>query len=107
MGIGAALEQKKGQESYPIAFYSRKLTAVESRYAVTELEALAIIEAIRHFEIYLRGNSFVVETDHKALEFIQGMKRGSPKLMRWAALLQDHQCTIVYRPGEITMWQTP
>ena len=98
-GIGAALEQQKEGETFPVAFYSRKLTPVESRYAATELEALAIIEAIRHFEIYLKGACFIIETDHKALEFIQTMKRGSPKLMRWAALLQEHNCTLTYRPG--------
>ena len=72
---------------------------VERRYAATELEALAIVEAIRHFEVYLKGARFLVETDHKALTFIQTMKRGSPKLMRWAALLQEHNCQLTYRPG--------
>ena len=99
-GVGAALEQEKDGVTYPIAFYSRKLTPTESRYAATELETLAIIEAVKHFDIYLRGTRFQVETDHRALEFIKTMKRGSPKLMRWAALLQEYDCSITYRPGE-------
>lgn len=56
-----------------------------------------VIESIKHFGVYLRGASFTVETDHKALEFLT---KGSPKLMRWAALLQEHNCTVVYKPGE-------
>ena len=59
-----------------------------------------MVEMIKHFEVYLKGVAFTVETDHRALEFIITMKRGSPKLMRWAALLQEHHCTLVYRPGE-------
>ena len=94
-GIGAALEQQKEGETFPVVFYSRTLTPVESRYAA----ALAIIEAIRHFEIYLKGACFTIKTDHKALELIQTMKRGSHKLMRWAAILQEHNCTLTYRPG--------
>ncbi len=76
-----------------VAFYSCKLTPVERRYAATEVEALA---DIRHFEMYLKGARFLVETNHKALTFIQTMKRGSP---RWAALLQEHNCQLTYRPG--------
>lgn len=68
---------------------------------------MAIIETIRHFEIYLRGNSFVVETDNKALEFIRGMKRGSPKLMRWAALLRNISARLSTDQERLMMWQTP
>jgi len=99
-GIGAALEQEKDGQNYPVAFFSRKLTGPETRYGVTELEALAIVEAVKHFEVYLRGARFTVETDHKALSFLQSMKRGSPKLMRWAALLQEHDCQFIYKPGQ-------
>lgn len=56
-----------------------------------------VIESIKHFGVYLRGASFTVETDHKALEFLT---KGSPKLMRWAALPQEDNCTVVYKPGE-------
>ena len=98
-GIGAASEQEQDGQIFPIAFYSWKLTPAETRYAATELEALAIIKVIRHFQVYLKGARFVIETDHRALTFIRSMKCGSPKLMRWATLLQEHNCHITYRPG--------
>jgi len=99
VGVGAVLEQKTDEVLYPIAFYSRKLTGAEYRYSASELEALAIIEAIKHFEVYLKGAKFTIETDHRALSFIQTMSRGSPKLMRWATVLQEHNCEVTYRPG--------
>ncbi len=34
------------QENRPIAFFSQKLSAVQSKYTVTELELLAIVEAL-------------------------------------------------------------
>jgi len=74
-GVGAVLEQEVEGILYPMAFYSRKLVGAEARYSASELEALAIVEAIKHFEGYLKGVEFKIETDHKALTFIQNMKR--------------------------------
>jgi hypothetical protein len=55
VGIGAVLEQKYGNQVKLIAYYSRKLADCETRYGITELEALAVHQAVRHFAIYLLG----------------------------------------------------
>ena len=34
----------------PVGFYSSQLKDAETRYATTELECLAIVEAVRHFD---------------------------------------------------------
>lgn len=99
IGIGAALEQQKDNVWRPVAFFSRKLTPVEKRYSASELETLAIIASIKHFGVYLRGAQFKVETDHKALEYIKTLRFGSPKLVRWAGILQEYCCEITYKPG--------
>jgi len=41
----------------------------------------------------------MIETDHKALKFLQQLKWENPKLMKWAATLQEYNCKIVYHPG--------
>ena len=41
----------------PVAFYSRQLKDAETCYAATELECLAVVESVRHFEVY-----FLVQT---------------------------------------------
>jgi len=53
VGLGAALEQEKEGTNYPVAFYSRKLTQTEKSYTASELETLAIIDAITHFGVYI------------------------------------------------------
>ena len=50
----------------PVAFYSRQLRSSEKNYSSTELECLAVVAAIKHFECYLAGRRFELETDHRA-----------------------------------------
>ena len=67
-GVGAVLTQvQKGSERV-IAYTGRALNIHETRYPVTELEALAMIHAVTKFDIYLRHSSFTVYTDHINLD---------------------------------------
>ena len=47
-----------------MAYYSRQLQGAEANYAATELECLAVVAAVRHFETYLAGQEFELVTDH-------------------------------------------
>ena len=69
VGLGAVLSVKRDGEELPVAFYSRKLQPRERRYCATELEGLAVVDSVRHFDAYLVTHPFVVETDHKAWSF--------------------------------------
>ena len=53
-----------------IAYGSRALSNVEARNSLTEREALAVVWACEHFDIYVRSASFTVVKDHKPLEHI-------------------------------------
>ena len=48
IGIGAILEQLHDNDWKPIAFWSRKLLDAETRYSATDLEWLAVVEAVSH-----------------------------------------------------------
>ena len=72
---------------------------VEKRYTATEIECLAVLSAIKHFEVYLHGIKFTVETDHKALEQLLSSNHLNARLTRWALYLQQFSMTIHYRPG--------
>ncbi len=43
------------QENRPIAFFSRKLSAAQSKYTITKLELLAIVETLKEFNGMLWG----------------------------------------------------
>jgi hypothetical protein len=55
------------QENSPIAFFSRKLSTMQRKYSVTEIELLAIVETSKEFKGMLWGQSTKVYTDHTNL----------------------------------------
>lgn len=102
-GIGCVLfqeDEKDGEKIYkPVSFASRVLNKAEKHYAVTEVEALAIVWAFTKFRYYLAGRKTKVYTDHKALEFLMTAKLTHSRLTRWALLLQEYDFEIIYIPG--------
>ena len=70
-GVGAVLSAVRDGVERPVGFYSGTLTKTEKNYAATEIECLAIVKAVHRFAIDLLGCSFIVVTDHKALESLQ------------------------------------
>ncbi len=99
-GLGACLHVIREEEELPVAFYSRQLQGAETKYTVTELEALAIVAAIQHFEFYLYGAPVVVFTDHKACTSLLTSTHVNKRLMRLALKLQGMALDIQYRPGK-------
>ena len=57
-------------EEHPIAYYSRKLLPREEKYATVKKECLAIKLGVQAFRVYLLGHQFVVQTDHRSLEWL-------------------------------------
>ena len=63
------LTQKQEGTQKPICYASRTLVlqAHEKNYGVSELEALAVVWAVKHFRVYLYGHRCEVYTDNEAL----------------------------------------
>ena len=95
--LGACLIQKHNGEDQPIAFASKSLMDVETRYANIERELLAIVFACQCFSTYLLGRSFLAESNHKPLEMIA--MNATPRLQRMLLELQRYDVTIKYCPG--------
>ena len=98
-GLGAVLSTTRGPV---IEYASRTLSNAEKSYATTEKECLAIIWAIHKFRHYLIGAHFLLETDHKPLEWLntaKSSKSHSQCLERWSLELRAFQFSIVHRPG--------
>ena len=100
--LGACLIQQHKGKDQPIAFASKSLMDMETRYANIERELLAIVFACQHFSTYLLGRSFVAESDHKPLEMIamKNLANVPPHLQRMLLELQKYDVTIKYRSGK-------
>ena len=103
VGLGAILAQRQAAGTSPavVAYASRALTDVEMRYSQTEREALAIVWACEHFDLYLLGGKFDLISDHKPLEMIFNNPKSKPpaRIERWALRLQQYDFCVRYAPG--------
>ena len=73
-GIGAVLSQVQNGKEVVISYFSRQLQKSETNYPTIEKEALAVVEAIRHFKYYLLDRPFTVLSDHAPLQSLKTFK---------------------------------
>ena len=85
---------------HPVAFYSRKLLLREVKYSTVEKECLAIKLATYAFCVYLLGRTFIVQTDHHALEWLDRLKTNNARLTRWSLALQPYRFEVRYYSGK-------
>ena len=95
-GVGVL---SQGEEDTPVAYFSQKLSDRERRYSVIEQECLAIVLGIKAFEVYLVGKPFILQTDHRALQWIQRCRYNNARLIRWSLMLQPYTFTVQHRKG--------
>ena len=93
-GVGACLLQEFDDGKFPIAYASKKLLARERNYSTIERECLALIFAIKKFEMYLYVKEFILHTDHRPLSYIQKCRVENTRIMRWSLFLQNYRFRI-------------
>ena len=101
-GVGAVLSQlDESGADHPVAYFSRKVLPREERYSTVEKECLAVKLSIQAFRVYLHvlGKPFVVQTDHRALQWLDRVKESNAQLTRWSLSIQPYQFELAYRPG--------
>ncbi|GFW00221.1 retrovirus-related Pol polyprotein from transposon 17.6 [Trichonephila clavipes] len=86
--IGDILKQPDNSGTlHPVSFHSRTLREYEKNYCITELECLAIVDALDKFYYYLHGKKFIIHTDHAALVWLKNVKNLRGRLFRWSLKL--------------------
>ena len=87
-GLGATPWQEQPDGNLKlIGFASRFLSDTEKKYAINELELLAVVWGLEHFRLYVYGKPIKLLTDHQALEPLikrnRSNKTYSAQLTRW------------------------
>ena len=102
-GIGVVLLQIKytdGKKIYqPIAFWSKKFSAQALNWHTIEKEGYAIYAGVHRFAYYLIGKSFIIETDHNNLRWMEASE--VPKIVRWRIYLQSFDFKIRHIKGSM------
>ena len=105
-GLGFVLQQKHDETWRLVQAGSRFLSDTESRYAIIELELLAVTWAISKCNIFLAGlQHFHVITDHHPLVPILNSHRldeiENPRLQRMKAKLMGYNFTTEWLKGSL------
>ena len=102
VGAGAVLLQEWEQVDKPGSYFSKKFNTYQLNYSTIEKEALALIWALQHFEVYVGFGSspVVVYTDHNPLTFLCSLSCPNRRLMRWTLFLQSYCLEIRHIKGK-------
>lgn len=101
LAVGAVLEQYIDGQWKPISFFSKKLSPAELNYSAFDRELLAAYLAVRHFQYFVEGRAFHINTDHKPLTFAlhSTADRRSPRQARHLAFLSEFTTDIRHIEG--------
>jgi hypothetical protein len=86
------------QDNRPIAFFSQKLSNMQRKYNITEIELPAIAETLKEFKGMLWGQNLKVFTDHTNL-MRDALGLNSDRVYQWRLLLEEYGPKIFYIKG--------
>lgn len=103
VGVGAVLLQvdEAGVER-PVAYYSKKLNRHQRAYSTVEKEALALVLAVKHFEVYVSsvGGPVTIYSDHNPLTFLAKFQVTNARVFRWSLILQPYSLVVRHLAGK-------
>ena len=103
VGAGSVLQQESASGLlHPVCYFSKKFNKHQKNYSTIEKEALSLILALNHFDVYLCTTIVPVQvfTDHNPLIFINRMKNTNQRVMRWSLMLQEYSLDIHHIRGK-------
>ena len=58
-----------------------------------------VVWSLSHFQPYLYGRPFVVQTDHRALQWLHSFKHPEGQIARWLQTLAEYQFSVEHQQG--------
>ncbi|KAI1001936.1 hypothetical protein K3495_g6263 [Podosphaera aphanis] len=104
MFVGSCLLQPHlhGDKSvlHLVAYFSKKLSDTQARYASQERELLAILLSLQHWRLWGDGGDVTVVTDHESLKSLSTRVDHPNRILRFLDAIVHYGVKIVYRPGK-------
>lgn len=86
---------KKERKIHPVQFDRRKMNDAGKWYSAREMEALAVIFALKKFRVYLLPSlRFKLVTDYQDLSYAFKKNSLHGKLARWIEFLAEYEFEI-------------
>ena len=95
-GIGAVLMQ----ECRPISYFSKTIGPKAAALSTYDKEAMAIIEALKHWKHYFAASSLIIRTDQQSLKYIQEQKLTEGIQHKLLVKLLGYNFKIEYKQGK-------
>ena len=100
-GYGGVLEQvSPSGVPHAVEYLSRSFDKTQQRYSTIEREGHALIYALKYWFHFLVGKKFIIECDHRPLQFIRSKRDLSGKLGRWCLYLEQFDYEWRYVTGK-------
>ena len=96
-GVGGVLFQRVADTNQPLRFISQKFSEPATRWSVIEQEAFGIFFCVQKLQYYLRGKSFIIETDHRNLLWMESSI--VPKIIRMRIYLSSFDFLVQHIAG--------
>ena len=84
---------------HPVAFASRKLSKHQMNWPVIHKELYAVVWSTEYFRHLLYGTEIHLYSDHRPIQWLHSLSVHSPRIARWALLLQSFNITPHYIKG--------
>ena len=66
-GSGILSQKSSDEQLHPVAYFSTALQKSQKNWSAASKEAFALVLAVRHWNVYLAGSTFVHNSDHNPL----------------------------------------
>jgi hypothetical protein len=101
--VGAVLLQRKADgKLHPIEYFSATLNDAERNYDIYDLELLAIVKALDHWQPYLAGSPHKIKvfSDHMNLQYWRQPQKISRRVAREVLALSEYDIEIHHIKGK-------
>lgn len=97
---GVLLQQDSNNVWRPVCYSSRSTNRHEMNYVPIELEALAIVFALKTFHPFVAGAQITILTEYQPLKALLYRTEQHGRLLKYQLIIQQYSCSIEYRPGK-------
>ena len=86
-----------------IGYWSRTFKSVETRYLMTEQEALVVKEGLVKFQPFIKGETVLLVMDHSALQWARTYENSNHRLAAWGAVFSAYspKLEIIHHAGRV------
>ena len=99
INMACVLSQRQNGREVFLGCAARKCSKAESNYPSHKGELAAVVYGLKKFEHILRAKKFVIRTDSRCVQFLNGIKEHRGMFARWSVFLTSFNFDLVHRPG--------